>query len=224
MPLAPERGTQTPRGESHGHVRSGTPASPSAHLVGTPPHMSDRRTSSSTPWWAEVEHLRTSRDASRHDTLSASSARRSERHAAPAAPAREHARASQHQRRRSVERPDWFAQEARSAGRRAAPAPVEPARPSRPRVTLVDVAPAHALTRRAPQTRRRAGERPTVTITGRPDAALPPRPAAEVTVRAPRTRERVSSVVHSPDRMILWAVALGILMIVASIATGTAGA
>ncbi len=187
--------------------------------------MSDRRTPNSSPWWAEVEHLRTSPPTGRHETLAppAAAPRRAERHVAPATGTREHARAAQHQRRRA-ERPDWFAQEARTAGRRIAPAPVEPARPSRPRATLVDVAPAHALVRRAPQTRRRAGERPTVTITGRPDAALPPRPAGEVAIRAPRTRERVSSVVASPDRMILWAVALGILMIVASIATGTAGA
>lgn len=189
--------------------------------------MSDRRTPSSSPWWAEVEHLRTSPPTGRHETLAPPAARRVERHVAPASGTREHARAGQHQRRRSAERPerpDWFAQEARSAGRRTTPAPVEPARPSRPRATLVDVAPAHALVRRAPQTRRRAGERPTVTITGRPEAALPPRPDTDVIVRAARTRERVSSVVASPDRMILWAVALGLLMIVASIATGTAGA
>lgn len=221
---ASERGNHNPRGESHHHVRSGTPASPSAHLVGTPPHMSDRRTPTSSPWWAEVEHLRTSPPTGRHETLGPPSARRVERHAAPASGSREHARSAHRGRSVSAERPDWFAQEARSAGRRVAPAPAAPARPSRPRATLVDVAPAHSLVRRAPQTRRRAGERPTVTITGRPDAALPPRPHAEVAVRAPRTRERVSSVVASPDRMILWAVALGILMIVASIATGTAGA
>lgn len=89
----------------------------------------------------------------------------------------------------------------------------------------MDVAPAHVMVRRAPQTRRRAGERPTVTITGRPEAALPPRPTAGLPqVRAARSRERVSSVVASPDRMMLWAVALGLLMIVASIATGTTGA
>lgn len=224
MLLASERGTQFPRGESHHHVRSGTPASPSAHLVGTPPHMSERRTPTSSPWWAEVEHLRTSPPTGRHETLGPPAARRVERHAAPTSGTREHARAAQHQRRASVERPDWFAQEARSAGRRTTPVPTEPARPSRPRATLVDVAPAHSLVRRAPQTRRRAGERPTVTITGRPEAALPPRPQHDVVVRAARTRERVSSVVASPDRMILWAVALGLLMIVASIATGTAGA
>ncbi|MEH3052783.1 MAG: hypothetical protein PGN13_02090 [Patulibacter minatonensis] len=196
--------------------------------------MTDPRTNTSNPWWAEVEHLRTSPETGRHQTLQPSQARRQERHTAPAAAGRAHAERARNAtpatgRRRSAERtdnrrPDWFAQEARDAGRRTTPAPVEPQRPARPRVTLVDVAPAHTLVRRAPQTRRRAGERPTVTITGRPDAALPPRPTENVpTIRGARTRERATSLVASPDRMILWAVALGILMIVASIAT-SAGA
>lgn len=197
--------------------------------------MTDPRTTTSRPWWAEVEHLRTSPETGRHEALQPSASRRSEPHAAaPAGRERtranatgSHAAAS---RRRGAEptpsdKPDWFAQEARTAGRRATPKPAAPSRPSRPRATLVDVAPAHALVRRAPQTRRRAGERPTVTITGRPEAALPPRPESTApVVRAARTRERVSSVIASPDRMILWAVALGLLMIVASIATGSSGA
>jgi hypothetical protein len=191
--------------------------------------MTDLRTTKSSPWWAEVEHLRASAETGRYEAAPAQ--RRSERHVAPPTGTHEGVRAgaARTPRRRSAERPtgtrpDWFAQEARSVGRRATPAPEPVQRPLRPRATLVDVAPAHALVRRAPQTRRRAGERPTVTITGRPDAALPPRPAVDLVVRGARSRERMSSMVASPDRMILWAVALGMLMIVASIATGTAGA
>lgn len=194
--------------------------------------MTDPRTSTSAPWWAEVEHLRTSPETGRHDTAQPSARRRAERGSSPAA-GRDHARTPRNGHRRTAapaaerpsgERPDWFAQEARQAGRPTRPARTAPERPARPRARLVDVAPSHSLVPRAPQTRRRAGERPTVTITGRPEAALPPQPSREVAVRAARSRERVSAVVASPDRMILWAVALGLLMIVASIATGTAGA
>ncbi len=72
--------------------------------------------------------------------------------------------------------------------------------------------------------RRAPGERPTVTITGRPDAALPPRVVEPKPVRGRRTREQASSLVASPDRMMLWAVALGLLMIAASIGTASADA
>ncbi|MBO9532146.1 MAG: hypothetical protein J7513_04120 [Solirubrobacteraceae bacterium] len=182
--------------------------------------MTDPRTSSQAPWWAEVEHLRTSPETGRHQAVPAS--RRADRHPQPSA-GRQRPTPQPAARRRSSS--EWFEQEARTAGRHTTPAPERrPERPARPRATLVDVAPAHALVRRAPQTRRRAGERPTVTITGRPDAALPPRPTHEPVVRAARARERASAVVASPDRLILWAVALGLLMILASVATGSAGA
>jgi hypothetical protein len=187
--------------------------------------MTDPRTSTHAPWWAEVEHLRTSPETGRHQAVPNS--RRSERHPQPSAGRDRQRPAAATTRRRGGERPAWFEQEARNAGRHTSPAPdrlERPERPARPRATLVDVAPAHALARRAPQTRRRAGERPTVTITGRPDAALPPRPSHDPVVRAARTRERASALIASPDRMILWAVALGLLMIVASLATGSAGA
>jgi len=120
-------------------------------------------------------------------------------------------------------RGDWFAQEAGAAGRRTKPR-VDPSRPERPRATLVDLAPDHAFMRRAQQVRRRPGERPTVTITGRPEGALPPQVREPERRKARRTREQASALVASPDRLILWAVALGLLMILASIGTASAHA
>ncbi|MFT4036080.1 MAG: hypothetical protein QM679_10960 [Patulibacter sp.] len=193
----------------------------------------DTRTSTPQPWWAEVEHLRSGPETGRHQAVPSSARRSEHREQRPAGRERLRSERTRTERGRATgvvrssrverpaERPDWFAQEARDMGRRDATAASAAARP---RATLVDVAPAHTLVHRAPQTRRRAGERPTVTITGRPEAALPPRPAELSPVPAARARERVSAVVASPDRMILWAVALGLLMIVASVATAGAGA
>jgi hypothetical protein len=57
-------------------------------------------------------------------------------------------------------------------------------------------------------------ERRTVTITGRPDRMPAPRR------RPPRTRaERVG---HRPDRVVAWAVALGLLLILVAVATAKA--
>lgn len=181
------------------------------------------------PWWADVAHLRDDAPA----TSRAERAPRTAGQALAPAPGRDErrppvrarsTRATAQRRGRRSERAgtDWFTDEALSAGRRTKP-PVEPRRPQRPRATLVDVAPNHAV-RRAQQVRRQPGERPTVTITGRPDAALPPQPRPSTAVRGRRTREHALSLVASPDRLILWAVALGLLMILASIGTASAGA
>lgn len=207
-------------------------------------------TENARPWWDEVAHLRGVDDrlapAERPD------GRRGELLRSPVAaweesPPPRHAgdaiaglrgeerddRLADHVRHRPAGRSrrreaghaagDWFADEARVAGRRTTPRR-DPMEVQRPRVTLVDVSPDHALVRRAPQVRRAPGERPTVTITGRPDAALPPQVREPAPLRARRTREQASSLVASPDRMILWAVALGLLMILASIGTATADA
>jgi hypothetical protein len=200
----------------------------------TPPHASQQ----AQPWWADVAHLRD--DATGQV---ASATRPAERAAAPstraAAPTAEraharerHPRGRQDTRRRSngqrrtaggaAARPDWFAQDALSDGRVQRPQASQ--RPERPRARLVDVAPDHAILSRPLQVRRNPGERPTVTITGRPDAALPPRPSEPRHIPARRTRETLSSLVASPDRLILWAVALGLLMILASLGTANADA
>lgn len=181
------------------------------------------------PWWASVEHLR-----DRADDTSGAAVMAAGRVLTPATEARpDAARAVTPRPRRHVatapaqrtrgQRPDWFAEEANRAGRRQSPRP-EANAPARPRATLVDVSPDHLAGRRAQQVRRAPGERPTVTITGRPDGALPPQPREIAPVRGARAREHASSLVSSPDRLMLWAVALGILMILASLGTAGAGA
>lgn len=170
------------------------------------------------PWWAEVEHLRERTG----DSPVAAAPRHAPATEAPAARTRTRTHvATQSPPRSRGQRPDWFAEEAQLAGRRQVPRPAQRG-PVRPRAKLVDVAPNHVVGSRAQQVRRQPGERPTVTITGRPDGALPPQPHQLLPVRAARTREHMSGLVSSPDRMMLWAVALGLLMIVASV--GTAGA
>lgn len=161
--------------------------------------MKDPRTSNASPWWAEVAHLRTSPETGRHEIVQ----RRTER-------GRDHATGAH----RALKRLQSAAP--------SVPARTPASRPSRPRATLVDVAPAHAVQTRAPRPRRESGDRRTVTITGRPDGALPPQPARREISRAERGMVRAGSAFSSPDRLMLWAVALGILMIVASLATASA--
>lgn len=189
------------------------------------------------PWWADVAHLRD--DADRPVAAPDSSARdfavapaddrtsareRSARTRAAAVAGREPATRRPHRSERA-RAADWFEQDARHDGRSKAPrAQALPTRPERPRATLIDVAPQHQELRRAQQVRRAPGERPTVTITGRPDAALPPQVREVKEIRGRRTREGAASLVASPDRLILWAVALGLLMILASIGTASADA
>jgi hypothetical protein len=203
-------------------------------------------TETARPWWEEVAHLRGDDDRPAASAASVTRAPTDDPFAiaervelpledAVRAPAVAHRRdrgegrsassRTRSARSRRPERPstDWFSQEATKAGRRTKPR-VDVSRPERPRATLVDVSPDHSLMRRAPQVRRAPGERPTVTITGRPDAALPPAVREVKTIRARRTREQASSLVSSPDRLILWAVALGLLMILASIGTANADA
>lgn len=201
-------------------------------------HLQSNQTA--RPWWAEVAHLRddapapTDATPTRHAVRSlqvvdaepsAISAReRSARTRAAAVANR--APAARRSRRGESAPADWFEQEARRDGRlsRPRPEPSSASRPVRPRATLIDVAPQHQALRRAQQVRRAPGERPTVTITGRPDAALPPQVREVKPVRARRAREGATSLVASPDRLILWAVALGLLMILASLGTASADA
>ncbi|MBJ7470614.1 MAG: hypothetical protein JHD16_04905 [Solirubrobacteraceae bacterium] len=189
------------------------------------------------PWWADVEHLRddapTDRPSQRGAARSAAPTgivdattdrERSARSRAAAVANRTPARRPH---RGDVARgSDWFEQEARHDGRRVKSTKTrqELTRPERPRATLIDVRPEHQALRRAQQVRRAPGERPTVTITGRPDAALPPQVREVKPIRARRTREGATSLVASPDRLILWAVALGLLMILASLGTASADA
>lgn len=185
------------------------------------------------PWWADVAHLRDGHDptsgpvtrtqAPAAPALVAASPDRERSARTRAAAVASRSRPARPARRGERTPVDWFEQEARRDGRRSTPRP-DLSRPERPRATLVDVAPDHALLRRAPQVRRAPGERPTVTITGRPDAALPPQVQGPKALRARRTREHATAFVASPDRMILWAVALGLLMILASIGTASADA
>ncbi len=191
--------------------------------------------SNARPWWADVAHLRDdaptaatptssalrSLEAPAAGTTSVSARERSARTRAAAVASRAPARRTRGDRARAT---DWFEQEARHDGRRSTPKPRAAARPERPRATLVDVAPQHQLLRRAQQVRRAPGERPTVTITGRPDAALPPQVREVKEIRGRRAREGAASLVASPDRLILWAVALGLLMILASLGTASADA
>lgn len=199
-------------------------------------HLQSNQTA--RPWWAEVAHLRddapttanaastqVTRDLAAPTPADVASAReRSARSRAAAVANR--APAARRPRRGESARTDWFEQEARRDGRRARPRPdaSSSSRPVRPRATLIDVAPQHQALRRAQQVRRAPGERPTVTITGRPDAALPPQVREVKPIRARRAREGATSLVASPDRLILWAVALGLLMILASIGTASADA
>ncbi len=190
------------------------------------------------PWWADVAHLRDDAPARQTPTnhaarglaapadASVPTAReRSARSRAAAVAGRAPAQRRPHRSERSTTS-DWFEQEARRDGRRVkqAKSSSAPARPERPRATLIDVAPEHQMLRRAQQVRRAPGERPTVTITGRPDAALPPQVREVKAIRGRRAREGASSLVASPDRLILWAVALGLLMILASLGTASADA
>lgn len=184
------------------------------------------------PWWADVAHLRDAapgsaqpRQAPVAPRATAPAVQREAdphprsrtRHARPAAAS---SRRSGGRRSGAAARPDWFS-EATADGR--VRRPEQPER-QRPRARLVDVAPDHAALSRPVQVRREPGGRPTVTITGRPEAALPPRPAQPRQLPARRARETASSLIASPDRMILWAVALGILMILASLGTASADA
>lgn len=178
------------------------------------------------PWWADVAHLQDRQSGSRRDA--APSAERPatptharERHHRPRT--QEPRRRSNGQRRspRATPRPDWFTQDSVSDGRVQRPAP--PAS-DRPRARLVDVSPDHAILSRPMAVRRAPGERPTVTITGRPEAATPFRATEPKRMSHRRTRETFSAMTSSPDRLILWAVALGILMIVASLLTAQTGA
>ncbi|MDQ8044739.1 MAG: hypothetical protein AAGC46_08800 [Solirubrobacteraceae bacterium] len=210
-------------------------------------------TENARPWWEDVAHLRgddapTPRRApalatSSHDLLLTDAPVRDEyatsrssddlsldeytsRRSRIGEEPRDRSRAARRApsgRRADRARSDWFTQEASTAGRRTKPR-VDPTRPARPRATLVDLSPDHAFMRRAQQVRRRPGERPTVTITGRPDAALPPQVREPERRKARRTREQASALISSPDRLILWAVALGLLMILASIGTAQADA
>lgn len=239
--MASERGTHLPQwGESRVlRVAAISVASPSAYLAGTTRTMDHfPSTETARPWWEDVAHLRGDDDHSARGAVARTAdpvddeplvrldIARPDRSAARSSRATHgRQRPSGRSRTRQAEAPsaDWFADEASTAGRRSTPR-VDSTRPQRPRVTLVDVSPDHALVRRAPQVRRAPGERPTVTITGRPDAALPPQVKGPAPRRARRTREQASSLVASPDRMILWAVALGLLMILASIGTANADA
>lgn len=193
--------------------------------------------SNARPWWADVAHLRDDETPSQTPTshavsslaapaeMPAVSAReRSARTRAAAVAGRAPSRRSHRPGTAPVA--DWFGQEARTDGRRVKKAKPssQPARPERPRATLIDVAPQHQMIRRAQQVRRAPGERPTVTITGRPDAALPPQVREVKPIRGRRAREGAASLVASPDRLMLWAVALGLLMILASIGTASADA
>ena len=217
----------------------------------TPPSQTPRsqRSRTQSPWWAEVAHLRDAEpEPRRHRAhreestrLSAPTGERAvvdqglidlsgQHEIAPLRPDTEPARAESSSRgSRSLSRgrrrapsevssTDWFADEARAAGRRSAPRAAESVRP---RALLVDVEPDRAWMARKQQVRRAPGERPTVKITGRPDAALPPRVREERQRRSNMPRP-VRALIASPDRFILWAIALGMLMIVA--AFGTAGA
>lgn len=200
-------------------------------------HLQSNQTA--RPWWAEVAHLRDDAPAAADASPTTQAARtpqtadiaidvsareRSARSRAAAVANR--APAGRRTRRGEPAPADWFEQEARRDGRRARTRPdaTSSSRPTRPRATLIDVAPQHQALRRAQQVRRAPGERPTVTITGRPDAALPPQVREVKPVRARRAREGATSLVASPDRLILWAVALGLLMILASIGTASADA
>ena len=184
----------------------------------------------SLPGGADVAHLRDNAPATptavatpsapRESRTDATARERSARTHAAAVAARQPAARRSHRR----ERADWFEQDARTGGRRSRPTRPEAARPERPRATLIDIAPEHQMLRRAQQVRRAPGERPTVTITGRPDAALPPQVREVKPIRARRAREGATSLVASPDRLILWAVALGLLMILASLGTASADA
>lgn len=202
-------------------------------------HLQSNQTA--RPWWAEVAHLRDDAPAptdaapsthavrdlqtmpGREVETGISARERSARSRAAAVASRAPARRS---RRGEPAPADWFEQDARRDGRRSRPRPdaSTPTRPARPRATLVDVAPEHQVLRRAQQVRRAPGERPTVTITGRPDAALPPQVREVKEIKGRRAREGAASLVSSPDRLILWAVALGLLMILASIGTASSDA
>lgn len=201
-------------------------------------HLQSNQTA--RPWWAEVAHLRDDAPATVDATPTSQAVRSLQAVASPddlsarersarsrAAAVANRAPAARRPRRGEPARPaDWFEQDARRDGRRSRPRPdvSSSSRPVRPRATLIDVAPQHQALRRAQQVRRAPGERPTVTITGRPDAALPPQVREVKPIRARRAREGATSLVASPDRLILWAVALGLLMILASIGTASADA
>lgn len=187
--------------------------------------MTPSNASEQSPWWADVAHLRDDaptapRAAAAAPTAAAAHGR--ERHHRPRQDARRPSNGSRRGQRSGGSRPDWFAQEALSDGRVAQRE--AQVRSERPRAQLVDVAPDHAALKRPLQVRRKAGERPTVTITGRPEAALPPRPTEQRELKGRRVRETASSLISSPDRMIMWAVALGVLMILASLGTASADA
>ncbi len=178
------------------------------------------------PWWAEIAQEREQRERSAFSVTDDVPVRAALPTEAPAPRQRRHVATSRSRAHAPVSRPrsDWFAEEARTAGRPQSRPAAAAARkqPQRPRATLVDVAPLHATAPRAQQVRRAPGERPTVTITGRPDAALPPQPIERRLERGERARSQALALVASPDRLMLWAVVLGVLMIAASI--GTAGA
>jgi hypothetical protein len=187
-------------------------------------------------WWTDVQHLRPDDDGAAPATRTSrfdrhrGTDRSEDRRTARAVAHPQSGAADRDRERRSARRPE-------SASRRGA-APVDAAPPAR--LTRSDAAGfAAALDLEGPfaapaatgrtivlererRPARDGGERPTVQITGRPGLAMVPRQPSrprELEGRRPH-RRAVDRFGAQPDRVLMWAVLLGLFLVVLATTSG----
>jgi hypothetical protein len=189
-------------------------------------------------WWSEVQHLRPEEDAAAPALRTGRFDRHrgddhvQDRRAAEAA--RPHAGAVDRDRERRASR---RGDDAASRTTRAAAQGARPPRTEEPHLRRSDAAgfaaaldlegafAAPAATgrtivlERERRPARDGGERPTVQITGHPGAALAPRAARGLEPRRPR-RRTVDRFGAQPDRVLMWAVLLGLFLVVLATTSG----
>jgi hypothetical protein len=177
------------------------------------------------PWWADVQHLRPDEDGGKTDapartgrfdrerTAGASARRRSDAHAAPSAraagraaetearvatrPVDVEARAAEIRRRRPRREPEVWLDA-------TAPAPAAPA-------------PAAPTSAAAPAPAPAAQERRTITIRGQVDRVHGVAPVSSPGPQRLRGRRADERVGPRPDRVAMWAVLLGLLLILVAV-------